>query len=150
MAIKSSPTVTRDANTTAYTANDVVGGVISFPEFKPGVSALLTSADLLAQITAIPSGMTSFTLFMYDGSPPSAYADNAAHDVPSGDRSYLIGSFSFGTMVDLGSTLQAQVDQINKHICPDRGLYGYLVTAGAFTPAANSEIYVPRLRAIEI
>jgi hypothetical protein len=28
-------------------------------------------------------------------------------------------------------------------------LYGYLVTNGAFTPAANSEVYTPGLRLID-
>jgi hypothetical protein len=149
MAYKSQPTVTRPANTTAYTAGDVVGGVISFPEFKAGVSALLTTCDLRINVTAIPAGMTSFRLHLYDGSPPSALADNAVFDIPSGDRDYYIGYVDLGSPADVGSTLFSSVDQVNKHICPGVGLYGYLVTNGAFTPAGNSEVYRPCLRGLD-
>jgi hypothetical protein len=155
MAFKSQPTVTRPANTTAYTAGDVVGGVITFDGLgnKSG-HILVTSCDLRIHVSAIPSGMTSFTLHLYDATPGSAYADNAAWDLPSGDRANYLGYIDLGAPADKGSTLYAQVDQVEKHIrMPgDAGadIFGYLVTNGAFTPAGNSEVYVPSISAIPL
>jgi len=151
---RSQITVTRPANTTAYTAGDVVGGVITFTSIGPQASAvMLTSVDLRYDVSAIPSGMTSFRLYLYSATPPSALADNAAWDLPSGDRSVFVGFIDFGTIADLGSTLFVQVDGVNKQVKLGTGetsLYGYLVTAGGYTPAANSETLAPCLRAVAL
>lgn len=153
MAYRSQVTITRPADTTAYTAGDVVGGVIDLPGLGDRVvnSLLITDANLRLDISAIPSGMTSFRLHLYTATPPSAYADNAAWDLPSGDRSIYAGFIDLGSPADVGSTCFAQVTQVNMQIHPGSGttaLYGYLVTNGAYTPAANSETYALTLRAI--
>ena len=155
MAYKSQPTVTRPANTTAYTAGDVVGGAITFDRIGNFHGAvLITSVDLRIHVAAIPSGMTSFRLHLYSVTPPSALADNDAWDLPSGDRSAYLGYIDLGSPADAGSTLFCQVDQVNKHIqtagSAPCNVYGYLVTNGAFTPAGNSEVYVPTLRAVDL
>ena len=151
MAFKSQPTVTRPANTTAYTAGDVVGGAIDFSGIPNVRNLLITTCDLRIHVTAIPAGMTSFRLHLYNVTPPSAIADNAAWDLPSGDRSAYLGYIDLGSPADVGSTLYAQVDQVNKQLrTGGTGLHGYLVTNGGFTPAANSEVYVPTVSAVEI
>lgn len=151
MAYKSQPTVTRPANTTAYAAGDVVGGAITFPSLPPAFNLLLTSADLRIDVAAIPSGMTSFRLHLYSATPASALADNAAWDLPSGDRSAYLGYVDLGSPADVGSTLFCQVDGINKQLqIGGAGLFGYLVTNGGFTPAGNSEVYTPSLHATDI
>ena len=152
MAYKSQPTVTRPANVTAYTAGDVLGGAIEFPTIGPfSGDIILTSAALRANIAAIPAGMTSFRLHLYNVTPPSALADNAAWDLPAGDRASYLGYIDLGSPADVGSTLFVQVDQVNKQVRLRGGysLFGYLVTNGGFTPAANSEVYVPELNAID-
>jgi hypothetical protein len=69
--------------------------------------------------------------------PPSALADNDPFDLPAGDRAAYLGSINVGTPVDLGSTLYVAQDGINKQVTlASSNLYGYLVTAGAYTPAA--------------
>jgi len=137
--------INRPANTTAYTGNDVVGGAIQFSGLSraEGGDVFVTSAALELDISAVPSGMTSFNLYLYNVTPPSALADNAAFDISSGDRSALVCKISLGTPVDEGSTLRIETDQINKQITVPTGgvLFGYLVTVGGFTPAANSEVY---------
>ncbi len=142
-------TITRPANTTAYTANDVLGGALTFATgLTSGQRAMIAGVDLMPQIGAIPSGMTSFTLHLYNVTPPSALADNAAFDLPSGDRASYLGAISVGTPADLGSTLFVETNNINKAIqlSGSANVFGYLVTAGAFTPAANSEVYLIRLQ----
>jgi hypothetical protein len=146
---------TRPANTTAYTANDVVGAtaaVWTFQNIGPmGGRVMLTSADLRIDVAAIPSGMTSFRLYLYNVTPASALADNAAFDLPAGDRPGYQGYIDLGSPADLGSTLYVQTDQINKQVdlaATDTSLYGYLVSAGGFTPAGNSEVYNINLRSV--
>lgn len=144
--------VTRPANITAYTANDVVGGVITFPEMGPsGQNIMLTSASLQINVTSVPSGMTTFRLHLYDATPTSALADNAAFDVPVGDQSNYLGYLELGTPVDLGSTLYTAIDAVNRQRkLADETLYGYLVTVGGFTPATNSEVYRVGLRSVAL
>ena len=137
-------TITRPANTTAYSAVDVVGGVLTISAAGPASStSMLTGTRLELDIAAVPTGMTYFTLHLYSATPPSAYADNAAWDLPSGDRSVYMGNAILGTPVDLGSTLYVEANQINKlmKLVGGSTLYGYLVTATGYTPAAVSEVY---------
>lgn len=145
-------TITRPANTTAYAANDVVGGALTFPTMGPtGGRILLTSAQLEIDVTAIPSGMTNFLLALYNVTPPSAIADNAAWDIPSGDRASFLGLIDLGVPVDRGSTLYVETNGINKQVkLAGTSLFGYLVTIGGFTPAANSEVYVATLHAMAV
>jgi hypothetical protein len=152
MAFNAQTTVTRPANATPYNAGDVVGGAIAFYGMSNAAGAILiTSADLRIDVAAIPAGMTSFRIPLYSVTPPSALADNAPWDLPAGDRPYYLGYIDVGSPADMGSTLFCQVEQVNKQIYfgGTGALYGYLVTNGAFTPAGNSEVYTPRLHAME-
>jgi hypothetical protein len=142
-------TITRPANVTAYTANDVLGGALTFATgLTSGQRAMIAGVDLQPQIAAIPAGMTNFRLYLYNVTPPSAVADNGAWDLPSGDRASFLGYVDIGTPVDLGSTLFVQTDNVNKAIqlSGSANVFGYLVTNGGFTPAANSEVYLIRLQ----
>lgn len=144
----SAVTLTRTNDTTAYTANDVVGAAtgstaaLTFANIGPsgGGEVIITKALLQIDITAVVSGMTSFRLYLYSATPPSALGDNAAFDLPSGDRATFVDFVDLGTPVDLGSTLFVQTLQVNNQITVPSGgsLYGYLVTAGAWTPAAST------------
>lgn len=143
---RSQVTITRPANVTAYAAGDVLGGAFEIPTIGPsGGQLMITSVDLAAYITATPAGMTSFRMYLYSATPPSAIADNGAWDLPSGDRSVFVGFVDIPSMADIGSTVFAQIDAVNKQCKTGTGstsLFAYLVTNGGFTPAANSEVYV--------
>ena len=148
-------TITRPANMTAYSAGDVVGGTlaaISFPAIgSSGGAIMITGAQLELDIAAIPSGMTSFRLHLYNVTPPSDLANNDAFNLPSGDRASYLGFIDLGTPEDLGATLYAEITNINKQVrLSGTGLFGYLVTNGAFTPAANSEAYKLTLHSVEV
>jgi hypothetical protein len=153
----SAVTVTRPANTTAYSDNDVVGGPIEFPNINLGLKGnnagdiLITSSELEIDVAAIPSGMTSFNMYFYSVTPPSALADNSPFDIPAGDRASFLGKISLGTPVDEGSTLYIRTDQVNSHLSPaGTSIFAYLVTVKGFTPAGNSEVYKPTLHAIAL
>lgn len=153
----SSLSVTRTADTVAYTAGDVIGtgtsagnAILTFASIGPSSGQILiTSASLEIDITAVPSGMTSFRLYLYNASMSggSNYADNNAWDLPSGDRSSFLGYVDLGTPVDLGSTLYVEVNGVNKQVLlSGTSLYGYLVTNGGYTPASGS-VFVIKLYA---
>jgi hypothetical protein len=151
-----SVTLTRTADTNAYAANDVLGAAtgstaaLSFANLCPvsGGSIMITSSSLEVDASAVISGETSYTLHLYNVTPPSALGDNAAFDLPSGDRASYLGAINLGAPVDLGSTLYVATDGINKQIkCSGTGLFGYLVTVGAYTPT-SARVYVINLHAV--
>jgi hypothetical protein len=138
------PVITRAANTTAYAAGDIIGGIITIPTgLTSGQNGMLLSADIIGLIASVPSGMTTFRLHLYNASPGSAHADNAPFDLASGDRASYLGFVSIGQIVDYGQSIYAQSDALNRPFDLDASanLYGYLETIGAFTPANNSEVY---------
>lgn len=144
----SRPTLTLPDPAAAYAAGDVVGGAFEFTGLpKPGREFWLVRASLLIGASAIPPGMTSFRLHLYSKTPPSAIADNAAWDLTAADRPYYLGYADVGSPADAGASLHVQTTQIND-LFPayDSGLFGYLVTNGAYTPAAASESYYPGVR----
>jgi hypothetical protein len=141
----STATITRPADTAIYAANDVIGAAtgstaaVSFTLAPAAGDILITSAALEIDIASVVAGMTTFNLALYSVTPPSALGDNAAFDLPSGDRASFLGLFSLGTPVDLGSTLYVETNSISKQLtAAGTAVFGYLVTVGTWTPAASS------------
>lgn len=136
-------TITRPANVTAYTGGDVLGGALDLGVLGPSGKAIrINSVQFEADIAAIPAGQTSWVLHFYSVTPPSALADNAAWDLPAGDRASYLGNIALTTLVDLGSTLYMESNGVNKQLqLAGTHLFAYLVTVGGFTPAGNSEVY---------
>lgn len=136
-------TITRPSDTTAYTAGDVIGdtggsAILTFANMAKtgGGEVIITSVELEVDIAAVPSGMTSFNVRLYNASP-TAIADNAAWDLPSGDRGKYLGKIGLVTPTDEGSTLFSDNDGINKQITlASTSLYVELQTVGAYTPSS--------------
>lgn len=137
--------VTRTNDTNAYLANDVIGAAtgstaaLTFPDIgRRGGRIMLSTVELEIDHTAVISGQTSYRLYLYSVTPPSALGDNAAWDLPSGDRASFLGYVDLGTPVDLGSTLYVQTTQVNRQVAlTGTDLFGYLVTIGPYTPVAS-------------
>jgi hypothetical protein len=110
---------------------------------------IITDADLRVDVTAVPSGMTAFRLHLYDVTPPSALGDNAAWDLPAGDRAAYLGYIDLGTPVDVGSTLFVQTPVNKKVTLLSSSVFGYLVTLGGYTPS-NAAVKSVRLNAIGV
>lgn len=151
----SQTTVTRPADTTAYTAGDVVGAALAAIEFRdigdPGISIAITDADIRIDLSSVPAGMTTFRLHLYNATPPSALADNAAWDLPAGDRLAYLGYIDLGTPVDVGSTLFVQTDGSGSKqvkMGASSSLWGYLVTNGGYVPT-SAAVKAVRLNAKE-
>jgi hypothetical protein len=149
---------TRPANTTAYTAGDVIGTGASNDAIhtlssigSSGGYVVVQSIELVLGIAAVPSGMTSFRVHFYDTSPTAA-ADNSVFDVVSGDRAKYLGYIDLPAPVDLGSTCFTQIDypgKLFKLASASTSLFCELQTIGGFTPAANSEPYILRVKTLE-
>jgi hypothetical protein len=135
-----SPTNTFTPTAVAYSAGAVIQGARTLATAGPnaGGRMVILGARLLIPITAVPAGMTSFTLQLYSVTPPSALANNTTWDLPSGDNVSYLGSVALGTPVDLGSTLYVEQIGINKPLTVPSGgsVFAYLVTAGAYTATA--------------
>lgn len=154
----SSVSLTRTNDTNAYLAGDVIGAgtgstaALSFTAVgAAGANVMITGASLEVDVAAIPSGMTSFTLQLYSVTPPSALGDNAAWDLPSGDRASYLGPISLGSPLDVGSTLYSDQNQINKQVQlpAGAGVFAYLVTVGAWTPAAST-VFALKLHTVSL
>jgi hypothetical protein len=153
----SSVTVTRPSNTTAYTALDVLGdtsgsAILTFASIGPSAGhVLVTGADVRFDVTAVVSGMAAFRLHLYDTSP-TAIADNAAFDIPSGDRAIYQGYIDLPLPTDFGSTLFSQADGVNKKVkltSASTSLYGLLQTIGAWTPA-SAAVHAVRIHTLSV
>ena len=139
-------TVTRPNDTTAYAAGDVIGSAtgstaaLTFAGVgTAGQLIRILSAKLRIDVSAIPSGMTNFTLHLYNVTPPSALGDNTAWDLPSGDRASYLGNIVFDYVQDKGSTLYAKVTDCDEDVLlSSSSIFAYLVTNAAYTPTAQA------------
>ena len=142
----SSASFTRPDDTTAYTALDVVstlaGAVMVFANIGPdaGGRVLLTSLALEIDVGAIPAGMGAFRLHIF-AETPTPIADNAAFNLPAGDRSKYLGFIEIPTPLDLGATLWSETEAmafpIRKEVLLiSDTIYGILQTVPGYTPTA--------------
>lgn len=139
------PINTRPNDVNAYVGNDVIGydaaqsAALMFPNVGPagGGEVSFLGTQFRIDVSAVISGMTTFRLYLYNVTPPSALADNAAWDLPAGDRAAYLDYLDLGAPVDLGSTLFVSTSGLVKPVTLlSSAVWGYLVTNGGFTPSA--------------
>lgn len=153
-AYSASPTVTRPANATPYTAGDVVGAtaaVWTFTNIGPandrmtraeGARIRIDKSVLRITVTSVPAGMSTFRLHLYSASPASAYADNAVWTLHADDVASYLGYIDLGAPALPAAGAAAIFVQTKQDLEPfklaagSNTLYGYLVTNGAYTPTS--------------
>lgn len=149
-AYRSTATITRPSNATAYTAGDVVGdtggsAIISLTTAGPTAGfVIIQSASLVFSDSTVPSGMGAFRLHLYSASP-TAIADNAAFDLASGERATYMGFIDLPTPADFGSSLYTQTDypgRLTKLGAASTTLFAELETRGAYTPVSASTVSI--------
>lgn len=149
-AYRTTATITRPSNTTAYTAGDVVGdtggsAIISLAAAGPTAGfVMIQSVSLVFSDSAVPSGMGAFRLHLYSANP-TAIADNAAFDLVSGERATYAGFIDLPTPVDFGSSLYTQTDypgRLIKLAADSTTLFAELETRGAYTPVSASTVAI--------
>ena len=97
----------------------------------------ILTAVVKIDVTAVPSGQTSYTLAMYSVTPPSAQADNDVWTLASADLPSYLGSISLGTPVDLGAACYVKQQYVDFDIgLAGTSIFGELVTVGAHTATA--------------
>ena len=149
-AYRTTATITRPSNTTAYTAGDVVGdtggsAIISLTSAGPTAGfVIIQSISLVFSDSVVPAGMSAFRLHLYSASP-TAIADNAAFDLVSGERATYMGFIDLPTPADFGSTLYTQTDYPGRLIklgAASTTLFAELETRGAYTPVSASTVAI--------
>ena len=139
-----SDTITRPDNITAYDALDVVGEGVAvnlvFANAGPsGGQVIINSISMRCDVNAVPSGMSTYRLHLYNAAP-TAIADNTAYNFPEGDRAKYLGYVDIPTPTDMGDTLWSESNGLGKIVKLADGsttLYGILQTLGAYTPTAS-------------
>lgn len=132
----------------AYSANDVMDVAKAFQWVDrnglvfPGGELKITSTSLQIATTALQASEAAYSLALFNVTPPSALADNAAYDIAAGDRAAYQGLLALGTPVDLGSTLEVDVDGLTKQISVGASgiTYGTLITVAGFTATAVARL----------
>jgi hypothetical protein len=143
--VQSYQSAARPSDNAPYLAGDIIGtatgstAAITFSLLgNIGKVIRITGSRLEIDVAAIPSGMTSFRLHLYNITPPSALGDNAPWDLPDIDRAAYLGYVDLGAPVDVGSTLYVQQTGLDYDFLmgATTSLFGYLVTNGAYTPTS--------------
>lgn len=126
----------------SHTAGDSNGTAQEFVSIAPrSGGAMITSASL--QINGGTAEATAWRLYLFNVTPPSALADDAAFVLAAGDRASYLGHVDLGTAVDIGDTQWIETHGINKQVALPQGttsMFGYLVNLTTLTPAAVAHI----------
>jgi malic enzyme len=147
-AYRSTVTITRPSNTTAYTAGDVVGStggsaILTLSNIGPSAGfILIQSAALIFSDSTVPAGMGAFRIHLYNATP-TAIADNAPFDLTSGERAAYMGYIDLSAPQDLGSTIYTQIDypgRLIKLAAASTTLFAEIETRGAYTPVSASTV----------
>ena len=150
-------TITRRADVLAYAANTVYGGALQLISSVAPVAGqwiLITDVEVIFNYGVVPPGMAGFQLYVYKSAPPSAVGDTGAFSLPDGDRASIIypKGLSLGNAaqsVGGGSVvLQENVNNKPFQLTGGTSFFAYLVTIGAFTPAAALQTATIRVSAI--
>lgn len=150
-AYESTATITRAANTTAYTASDpnfdVYGGLFELQNIgQAGKGIFLSFFEISLNLSAVPSGMTSFTVYLYRTAPTNI-ADNSIWTIGSDPPLDSLGFNVSMSRAKGGGKVVGNIKDLNQlFVLSSTSLWGYIVTNGAFTPAANSETGTIRAR----
>lgn len=120
----------------SHVAGDVNGAAAEFTNMGPsGERVKITSVALMIEGTA--AEVTAWKLHLYSVTPPSALADDAAFDVPAGDRGFYLGEIDLRTAIDLGSTQYIETHNVDKVVkLTGTSVFAYLVNDTTLTPAA--------------
>ena len=133
----------RPGNTTAYSANQVVGSTASgvfeiVTSGEANTSLFVTNARLKMLRSGIPSGYSSMRVHWFNEAP-SGLTDGAALVITSGDASKYKGySDLFGT-VDAGQMIFSQGTLLNKQILlKGSSIWAAFTPNTGFTPASGT------------
>jgi hypothetical protein len=124
---------------TSHTNGDVCGTAQQFVLLDaygappvPGSLLKIVTASLTINGATVET--TAWTLHLYGVTPPSALADDAVFDLPSGDRASYLGSIAIAQVADLGATLYIEGNPGKLMKLSGTSVFGYLVNGTTLTP----------------
>jgi hypothetical protein len=138
--------VTRPADTTAYAAGDVVGGLLTFGAGQ--AHGIVETAVLVG--TAAEATKPELDLFFFS-EPPTVAADNAAF-VPTDDQmintclgviTFLAADFHVGSANGVAHNVLHQNPSVS-FLAPSGLFYGVLVARNAYVPI-SAEVFAVKL-----
>jgi hypothetical protein len=146
---------TRPANTTAYTALDVIGGASSaIHELNLGVPAgalvQIDTMSLTMNRATVPSGMGTVVCHIYTAAP-TAIADNAAFSSAAADFALYAGSITLSTPAVVGGGfIYSRADYAGLKIrLTTSSIFVVPQTTGGYTPASATE-HILRARGVDL
>jgi hypothetical protein len=151
LTYESTATITRAADTTTYTASapnfDVYGGLFELQNIGvAGKGIFLSYFEISLNLSAVSQGMASFAVHLYP-TAPTTIADNSIWTIGSDPVLDPVGFNVSMSLAKGGGKVVGVVRDLNQlFILTSSSLWGYLVTNGAVTPAANSETGTIRAR----
>lgn len=134
--------VTPTVALTAYSAGNVVGGLLRFTNVFGG-SLRGTLTDLLVKCKSVQT--TGYTLFLFNQNPThTTWTDKAAPAINAADIPYLLGAWALGAANSgLGTETTNQLNNINAAISANsQDLYGILTCVATPTYLSASDITV--------
>lgn len=132
--IKVVPTVTNGA----YSAGDIMGGLLTFATGLSAEKKILLNRVLIAIKAAVTPALT---LHIFDADPSSTTkTDNAAYSLNAGDVFKLIASYPVtATVVDHGTPNTYVIEDIND-VMPGPTFYGLLVDGTGVTLTSTGDV----------
>lgn len=104
-----------------------------------GAHIKITGATLRINTDTIET--TAWRLHLFNVTPPSALADDAAFVLAAGDRASYLGYVDIIQVLDLVDTLYVEAVHPNKPIkLAGTSVFGYLVNGTTLTPAAVAHV----------
>lgn len=136
------PAATSHTGGSAGVIGDCNGAAQQFslsPAPLSGSVIMITDAEL--EIDGATAEATAWRVYLYNVTPPSALADDAALTFDSGDRASYLGYIDLGTAVDHGNTQWVETHGINKMLkLAGTTVFGYLVNLTTLTPQSVAHI----------
>jgi len=137
MASSSQATFTPAAS--SHTTPAVFGGAQEFKSLGQ-VGSMVSILGCSLRIDG-STETTTWTLHLYDQTPPSALADAASFSIASGDRGNYLGNISLAQVVVFGASCWIENNNIWKPVrLRSSSLFAYLVNGTTVTPAAVAHV----------
>jgi hypothetical protein len=142
MAIFQRQSVTRPADTTAYAAGDIVGGLLTFNGMNQvaGATVIIDTATLHISEHVATAGQIDLLLF---DAAPTVAADNAQCTITDAQfAANYLGKISFVTCTNavLGDAYSVNPALNIKLAATSQTLYAVPVAVNAYAPATNSTV----------
>ena len=120
---------------TSHTAGDSVGGAKEFALAAP-TGALLRIVNASMLVAGGTNETSTWRLYLFSVTPPSAVADDGAFTLASGDRASFLGYFDFAQLVDVGDTLYIEATPNKVIRLTGASVFAYLVNLTTVSTAA--------------